>query len=134
MHSSFGLRVPFDRPPFYGVFLLLTHAGLTLWTVPLAQSAILVGLLRILVSSELNRLCPRGRDVTLVALAAFLTIGTPLPWFTAQLVPDAMTGSGVLALFLMVRGRTACPMEKWFVRVTFVVFMLVHLSHLALGI
>ena len=134
VHSSFGLRVPFDRPAFYGVFLILTHWGLSLWLVVLAQSAIVVALLRILLRRELPQASPTARELALVGVATLLAIGTALPWFSAQVMPDVFTGAGVLSLYLLARFGDEGRAQAYFLRAAFVTFLLVHLSHVPLGI
>lgn len=134
VHSSFGLRVPFDRPAFYGVFLILTHWGLSLWLVVLAQSAILVALLRILLRRELPQASQTARDLALVGVAMLLAVGTALPWFSAQIMPDVFTGAGVVTVYLLARFPDEDRVQTYFLRAVFVTFLLVHLSHVPLGV
>lgn len=124
--SSFTFAVPLRRPVAYGIFLAATHGGITLWTVVLAQAAIVTALLRRLFASS-----PRP-DAALLAVTAALTALTSLPWFSGQIMPDALAGACVLALFLLLRRPAASRGVRLFEGALVVLGAAVHHSHLPL--
>lgn len=85
-----------DRPVFYSFLLYGLHWGVTLWTVPFVQGAIVAHLLW-LVLRTLGAGGPLRFGVTIVALA----IGTALPWFVSWIIPDVFTSVVVLTLWLL---------------------------------
>jgi hypothetical protein len=134
VRSSFLLEVPPSRPVFYGLFLLLAHWRLTLWGVVLAQSAVVVYLLRAVIENVgPAQNAGTRRDLELVGITACLAIGTSLPWFTGWVMSDVFAGVCVLSLF-----RILCePLprrEGLAIGVLLVLSMIVHLSHLPLAI
>ena len=82
-----------DRPPFYSLFMLPLHMGLTTWPVIAAQALVTAWVLRV----ALRALAPGRSTWWLPALTAALALASPLPWFAAQLMPDLFTGLLVLA-------------------------------------
>jgi hypothetical protein len=63
-----------------------------------------------------------------------LAIGTSLPWFVAQIMPDAFTGLLVLALWLLGFGGTRLSrFEWWYVFVLASGATAIHMSHLPLA-
>jgi hypothetical protein len=85
-----------DRPVFYSFLLLALHWSVTLWTVPLAQGAIIAWLL------WLSLRCLGAPGVArFLAVVLFLATATALPWFVAWVIPDVFTGAVVLGLWLL---------------------------------
>jgi hypothetical protein len=121
--SSFTFGVPLRRPVAYGLFLAATHLGLTLWTVVLAQAAILTALIRRLLTPS-----PR-RDVALVVVAAGLAFLTTSPWFVGVIMPDALTGACLLALFLLLRRPATSRWVLFLEGALLVVTAATHYSH-----
>jgi hypothetical protein len=102
VRSSFLLEVPLSRPVFYGLFLLLAHWRLTLWGVVLAQSAVVVYLLRTTIENVgPARNAGTRRDLELVGVTAWRAIGTSLPWLTGWGMSDVFAGICVRSLFCM---------------------------------
>src|SRR6188508_2632005 len=85
-----------DRPIFYSLFLLPLHMTLTTWPVIAAQALLVVHVLRLVQRT----LLPDASVWWLLPLAGALAIGSSLPWFVAQLMPDLFTGVLVLVLAL----------------------------------
>ena len=72
------------RSVAYGYLLWVLDLGLAYWPAILVQSGVVVWLIHV---------CARVHDLShgplpLAATTAGLAIGTGLPWFTAQLMPD----------------------------------------------
>jgi hypothetical protein len=92
MHRYLG----WDRPVFYSLFIYPLHLGLTTWPVILVQSCVTVLVL------DLTR---RAFDVParwLLALTAFLSVASWLPWTVSELMPDLFSPLLVLLLSLLV--------------------------------
>jgi hypothetical protein len=91
MHSYLG----WDRPVFYSFFIWPLHLGVTTWPVIVVQSCLTVFVL------DLTR---RAFDISawwLLALTAFLSLETWLPWTVSELMPDLFTPLFVLLLSLL---------------------------------
>jgi hypothetical protein len=84
------------RSALYG---LLLYAGVpfSFWPNALLQSALIVWL--IVLTLRTNGL--GGRPWLALGVVAMLTVGTSLPWFTGQLMPDILFPAAVLALYLL---------------------------------
>ena len=115
-----------DRPAFYSLFLYPLHMCITTWPAIVAQAAITVWLLRLLL--------PRRGWWGVAALACLLAVISPLPFVVAELMPDLFTGLLVLALLLLVLvperlGR----FERWALTGLGAFAMAAHLSNLPIG-
>ena len=120
-----------DRPPFYSLFMLPLHMGLTTWPVIAAQGLLTAWVLGV----ALRALLPARSAWWLAALAAALAFASPLPWFAAQLMPDLFTGLLVLALALLVLAPERLGHLEAAGLVALAVFaMCAHLSNLPLGL
>jgi len=108
------------RSVAYGYLLSVLELGLSYWPVILTQSGIVLWLIHT---------CARVHDlphgpISLAATAVGLALGTGLPWFTAQLMPDIWEPVLILALYLLgFRSHrlagwesvalAACPFSPW---------------------
>ncbi|MBY0431145.1 MAG: hypothetical protein K2Q10_08105, partial [Rhodospirillales bacterium] len=117
------------RGPLYGWFIALFYRpSASLWPVLVAQSGLLVWLLRLELRSHGIR---GGRPLLLLGLA--LAAVTPLPWYASMLMPDIFTPMLVLGWHLMVfHRRRMSTRERWAVAALTVLATAVHMSHLAL--
>lgn len=119
-----------DRPPFYSLFLFATHWRLTLWGPMLAQGLIVAHLLGVTL-----RTLGRPNPWLLVAMAAFLSALTGLPWFAAQLIPDVFTGVVVLSLWLLgFKSASLTTAERLWMLVLASGAIAFHQSHLPLAL
>ena len=131
VHSSFTLRVPSDRPVFYGLFLAATHLGHTLWLSIIAQSLVVAIMLTLVV----QRIWPAAEPAMSVAIAVALVFATSLPWLVGQVSPDVFTGLLVIGAYLVATDRA--DDGRWprtFAIACFVFSIMVHSSHLLLGL
>ena len=87
------------RSALYGLFLLI-GSPLSFWPNILAQAALIVWLIAL--TLRVHKL--GGRPWLLLGIVAVLTVTTSLPWFTAQMMPDALFPAGVLSLYLLAFG------------------------------
>jgi hypothetical protein len=83
-----------DRPIFYSLAILPLHATLTTWPVVAVQA-----LVSVLVLSLALR-CFVGNARALLVVVVLLSVLTPLPWVTAELMPDF--GTALLAIVLAI--------------------------------
>ncbi len=85
-----------DRPIFYSFLLYGLHWGITLWTVPFVQGAIVAHLVWLVL-----RTLDAGGPVRFGATILVLAVATGLPWFVSWIIPDVFTSVVVLALWLL---------------------------------
>jgi hypothetical protein len=102
-----GYLVP-SRPAAYGLLLSAT-VRLQFWPVVLLQAAATIWILALL----LRELGLGRRPFRLLAVVVVLSLVTTLPWLTSMLLTDIFAGLAVLALHLVVFGRTPGPHERW---------------------
>lgn len=93
MHRYLG----WDRPPFYSLFMLPLHAGVSTWPV-VAVQALLAAWVVLLVS---RALLPGMGTRWLPVLVLPLAVGTWLPFLVCQLMPDVFTSLLVLVLCVL---------------------------------
>ena len=84
------------RSALYGLFLY-AGAPFAFWPNAIAQSALTVWL--IVLTMRAHGLS--DRPWLALGIVAMLTVGTGLPWFTSQLMPDILFPASVLALYLL---------------------------------
>lgn len=96
-------HVSWPRPMFYGLFMRPLDLLQTTWTVIVAQAVIAASVLL----ATMRLFLPRLPPLVLVPVTLVLTVGTSLPWFVSQLMPDLFAGLLVLTLatLLMVPSR-----------------------------
>jgi len=128
--QAIQLYLGWDRPPHYSLFLHALHWRISLWPVPIVQGLIAAHLLA-LVLHALGRPGP----LPLLLAGALLAVGTGLPWFTAQIMPDVFTGLLVLAAWLLGFGQAQLGrLERWYVLALASGAAAVHLVHLPLAL
>jgi hypothetical protein len=119
------------RGALYGVLLAALDLGLSWWPVVLAQGALTVWLLRLLLRAHG---APSG-PLPLAALSLLLAAATALPWFSGQLMPDALAPVAVLSLLLLgFRPDGLGPRERAALAVVAAVATGAHLSTWLLGL
>jgi hypothetical protein len=105
MQGTLGM----GRSAFYGLFL---DGGIawSFWPNAVAQCALIVWL--IVLTLRAHGL--GGRPWLALGIAAMLTVGTSLPWFAGQLMPDILFPAAVLALHLLAfRAEQLTRAERW---------------------
>ena len=90
-------HVSWPRPMFYGLFMLPLHLMRTTWPVVVAQAIIAVSVLLV----TMRLFVPRLPHLALIPITLVLAIGTSLPWFVSQLMPDLFAGLLLLTLALL---------------------------------
>lgn len=91
-------HVSWPRPMFYGLFMLPLHFMRTVWPVVIAQALIAATVLLVAMRGFL----PRVHAFGIIPITLVLSIGTSLPWFVSQLMPDLFAGLMVLVLAVLV--------------------------------
>ena len=91
-------HVSWARPMFYGLFMLPLHLMRTVWPVVIAQAVIAATVLLVAMRGFL----PRAHPFTLIPITLVLTVGTSLPWFVSQLMPDLFAGLMILVLAVLI--------------------------------
>jgi len=120
-YISSGLRLSVhpDRPIGYGLFVLLTSMGISLWFVVVAQALILNWLIRRLT----QKLLGKHADGLLPAIVLLLiSFGTTVSWFTAQLTPDIFTAALLLCVLLFFLERNDRKKSRTYGIVMFFLF------------
>ena len=95
------LHMSWARPLFYGLFMLPLHLKFTTWPVIVVQALVAA----IVLLAVLRSFLPGLTALALVAVTLVLAVGTSLPWFVSQLMPDLFAGLLVLALALLLLPR-----------------------------
>lgn len=122
-----------DKTAAYGLLLHLFHGSLTLW-LPMAAQGLLASSILWLTQRVAVGFATASRHL---AICAGLALLTTAPWFTALLMPDALTPWVVLCLYLLGFGEARLARrEMLFVAALASVAIATHLSHLptALGL
>lgn len=128
IYSGIRLSMGVDRLWGYGIFLLLTSWGISLWGPVLVQGAIFSWLIHELCSKTLKDKASRP----VVALITLLvTFGTSAAWFNSQLMADAFSGLLLIAVLLLFIGDE--NKKKTFLLGAFVLCtLLTHSSHVVI--
>ncbi|RVT95123.1 hypothetical protein EOD43_09315 [Sphingomonas crocodyli] len=116
------------RSPYFGMALWIAYVASAFWLFVLLQAGIAYGLIR-----QSLRLLGLARPTIVTGTVALLALLTSLPFFDALLMPDALTGFGIIAFLLLTteRGRLA----RW-ERVLLILLMaasaVAHLTHIVI--
>ncbi|MBL6455217.1 hypothetical protein JMJ55_07775 [Belnapia sp. T6] len=122
--------VGWDRPPFYSLFLHLSHWRLSLWLPIFVQGLLTAHLLHLAL-----RVQGMGGPLPLLLAAVMLATVTGLPFVTAQLQPDMFTGLVILCAWLLGFRRDALTrLEAIYVFLLASLGIMVHQSHLPLAL
>jgi len=125
-----GQFIP-ERLVFYGWFLRYTLAEWSLWAPVVAQA--LVTALTLWIFARAATPCVGA--AAWLAIVVALAIGTGMPWYVGQVLPDFLSPLLLLSLYLLGFQRAALgPAARWFAAAVAVFAMAAHASHLALGI
>ncbi len=115
------------RSPFYGVLLHGTHVIGTIWLLAAIQSALAAWIAYLL----WRTMAPAAPLWSYLALAAGVSIGSSLPFFTAFAMPDVFAGiGGAAAVLLLVQIDRLTRPEKIGVWLLLAYSLAIHKSHL----
>ena len=129
IRSAFTLLPPNDRPIGYGLIIRAVTWQSTLWTVVLFQGAMVSWLLY----EVLKQLLPATISIWRVhlCLVAVLMLCTSMPWYAAEIMPDALTPMIALMLFLLFVGQGLAVLKRIFLWICLFFFLIAHNSHVA---
>ncbi len=119
----------FYRPITYSLFLTPFATPATLWVLPFAQGILVAFAVNLAVRCAGVSLSTR----TFLLLIAGLAVGTSLPWFSGQMMPDIFTSLVVLLAFTTLWGGDRLnPWERLGTAGLLTLSLASHLSHLPL--
>jgi hypothetical protein len=128
------LARPFDgtlemgRSAFYGVFLAL-GLPFDFWPNVIAQAALTVWM--IVLTLRVHDL--GGRPLLALGVVVFLAVGTALPWYVGQLMPDIFFPIAALAIYLLAfRAQELRSFERAGLAAVIVLTIPTHMALLAL--
>lgn len=124
-----GGRVVY-RDPVYGFVAAPLHEGYSLWGVAAGQCLLAAWVLWETFRQILPKLAREGFYLVLVAL---LAIGTSLPWFAGQIMPDILGALAVPMVFLLAAGELSFP-KRALLCALLAIALSCHLSFLPLGV
>jgi hypothetical protein len=124
--SGCSFYVPFDRPIFYGLFLLATSLRLSLWLTIIAQALLSVFLIRKL----LIYLTGTERNINSITLLSvtLLTLVSSYSYTVSELIPDIFTALLLLCILLWHHNQLM-KRERWFIALIFCFSLTTHNSH-----
>jgi len=127
--SSFSFQPAIYRTLPYSLFVRLSHAGISLWGTVLFQALIIAYLLL----EAALAFAPRAPRRAFAAALAVVVLGSGLPWFASQLMPDLFTGPMVLGLALLALAPLPAP-RRVLVWLITIIAISTHASHLGTAI
>lgn len=124
------LFYPTDRPPVYGLAIGLPLWIMGVWGIVAVQAMGSVLIIAMTLAIGGGRLHARG----LVATCALLALGSSLPWFVGQIMPDIATGFVPLILFALLARPSDTPLwQRAGLAALLALLIAVHLSHVLLA-
>lgn len=132
IRSAFNLLPLDDRPIGYGFIIRAVTWQSTLWTVVLFQGFMTGWLLL----EVLKQLLPGDRAIWRIHLVVVvvLMLLTSMPWYAAQLMPDALTPLTAMVLYLLLFGRGIGPVRQGFLWICLFFFLMSHYSHVGIAV
>lgn len=127
LNSAIHLDVPTDRPISYGLFLRVTSLRFSYWLAAWAQCLVLAALLLRCLVEFVPWLRSWALRLALVGLVAW---ATGFSWYSSQLMPDIFSAIGLLALGLLVVGRSRSWLGQGLLLATLLLATIMHSSNL----
>lgn len=125
--SGFEGYVPVDRPIMYGLFVRHISLAHSLWFVVLFQATIIflliLALYKYLIKAEFI-------FIKSALTIAILSLLTGLPYYVCHIMPDFLTGSGIIVMTLLFFKERLNNVVIFFLVLLFIVINISHLSHL----
>ena len=131
IEALFTLRPVADRPIGYALIMRAVTWQSTLWTVVLFQG----GMMAWLLYEALRQVLPSTIDIKRVhlPLLVVLMVCTSMPWYMAQIMPDAMTPMLAVILFLLLHGEGLAVFKRAFLWACLFFFLISHNAHVAMS-
>ena len=131
LRDGIRMHMSWPRPLFYGLFMLPLHLERTVWPVVIAQALITAGTLL----AAMRCFLPGLSAWMLIPAGLALTVGTSLPWFVSQLMPDIFGGLMVLTLaILLLSPRPLRPGTQLLIILFAAACITMHLSFLPISL
>lgn len=124
LESGFDLRVPHERPVFYGLFILISSLGMSAWLTIFVQCLILSYLSIRFIKLVIGNI----RIEHSLALLLIISMGTISSWYASQLLPDIFTPILFLASFLYLRAKNNIAHTILLILIIYI-SIVVHYSH-----
>lgn len=126
IHSGIKLSMGVDRQWGYGIYLLLSTWGISLWGAVLLQGLIFSWL----VHELCLRIMPDKASPSVVgAITVLIAFGTSAAWFSSQLMADAFTGLLLIAMLLLFLGGMS-KRKTWLLSAFIFFCLMMHSSHI----
>ncbi len=129
INSGFEMKIPIDRPIFYGLFIRHMSLATSLWYVVFAQSLILTYLLYLLFRENFNRSTFR---IYFIVAIFILTLTTGISFNVSMLTADLFTSLLFLSFYLILFATNLNKKDKLFVHFIFVLSLFTHNSHISI--
>jgi len=125
-----SLEAMTDRPIGYPLIMRAVTWQVSLWPVVFFQGMMSSWL----IFEVLRQVFPRAKAIWRIhmVLLAVLVLTSSLPWYAAQIMPDALTALIALVLFLLFFGKGIAPLKLGFLWIWLFFLGISHLSHLAI--
>jgi len=124
--SGFELKVPIDRPIFYGLFIRHVSLLTSLWLVILVQGLIL----SLILFYFFKYLSGTSRfRIYYIAFIIFITFLTSASFHVSQLIPDIFTPIAILSLGLLLLVRNMKTRDVIITSIILIIAIAVHNSH-----
>jgi len=128
---SFDLQQPIFRTIGYSIFIRLVNFESSPWLIIIAQCVITIFILHSVFKFMVRGRVPADREpLIFLLLIFFLSIGTTLPWFVGQVMPDVFAGLTLLSFFLLVYDSEMPAGRTVLVCLVFFVALAAHITHL----
>jgi hypothetical protein len=120
-----------ERSVFYAWFMKPLAPQWSLWPLVVVQAAMTAWVLWILVRVVAPRLGPAW----FLAIVLATAIGTGLPWYVGQVLPDFLSPLLILAIYLLgFKNQALRPVERVFLFLVAVLAITAHASHIGLAV
>ena len=129
--SGFDLKVPMDRPIFYGLFVRHVSLLTSLWLVILVQGVIL-SLLLFYYFKYLSG--TRHFRIYYIAFIILITFFTAASFHVSQLIPDIFTSVAILSLGLLLLAKDMKTRDIIITSIFLVLAISVHNSHFLISL
>lgn len=130
IHRVWTLEAMTDRPMGYPLIMRAVSWQVSMWPVVFFQGMMTSWLL----FEVLRWAFPKARKLrpAHLTLLIVLVLISSLPWYAAQLMPDALTAPMGLAIFLLLLSDHMGIVERAFLWICLFFFAISHLSHMAI--
>lgn len=131
LSAAVQFHLPRDRPVYYSIFAAMLHWKLSPWPIVIAQSLLVIVLIRLVAKSVFSIDSP----LVVIVVSLILVSVSSLPWFVGEITPDIFTAVLILCILLVALGwhrlQTA---ERWFALLLISVSISFHVGNVLIAI